>query len=108
MNNEALPTLAPRVFRFSVIDQFRSAVRMLAVEFTPLVRKISAAQIILSLPGCDINFTQSFRRIVEAQLAPNCTAIAFTMDDGLPMRFNGAEIDRPTMRSDAVVLLSPR
>ena len=70
---------------------------MLAVEFTPLVRKISAAQIILNLPGCDINFTQSFPRIVEAQLAPNCTAIAFSMDDGLPIRFNGAEIDRPTI-----------
>jgi AraC-like DNA-binding protein len=94
MNIEALPTLAPKTVRFSDIDQFRSAVRMLAVEFTPLVRKISAAQTILTLPGCDINFTQSFPRITEAQLAPNCTAIAFSMDDGLPIRFNAVEIDR--------------
>jgi AraC-like DNA-binding protein len=97
MNIDALPTLAPRISRFSDIDQFRSAVRMLAVEFTPLVRKISAAQIILNLPGCDLNFTQSFPRIVKAQLAPNCTAIAFSMDDGLPIRFNGVEIDRSTI-----------
>src|SRR5437667_7290624 len=94
MNRDALPTLAPKVFRFSDIDHFRSAVRNLAVEFIPLVRKISAAQIILNLPGCDINFTQSFPRIVEAQLAPNCTAIGFSMDDGLPIRFNGVERDR--------------
>ena len=97
MNIETLPTLAPKVARFSDIDQFRSAVRMLAVEFTPLARKISAAQIILPLPGCDINFTQSFPRIVEAQLAPNCTAIAFSMDDGLPMRFNAVETDRSSI-----------
>ena len=89
MNSDALPPLAPNVFRFSDIDQFRSAVRNLAVEFIPLVRKISAAQTILNLPGCDINFTQSFPRIVEAQLAPNCTGIGFSMDDGLPIRFNG-------------------
>jgi hypothetical protein len=57
MKSDALPTLAPKVFRFSDIDQFRSAVRNLAVEFTPLVRRISAAQTILNLPGCDINFT---------------------------------------------------
>lgn len=94
MNSDALPTLAPKVFRFSDIDQFRSSVRNLAVEFIPLVRKISAAQIILNLPGCDINFTRSFPRIVEGQLAPNCTAVGFSMDDGLPIRFNGVERDR--------------
>jgi AraC family ethanolamine operon transcriptional activator len=54
MTSDALPTLAPKVFRFSDIDQFRSAARNLAVEFTPLVRRISAAQTILHLPGCDI------------------------------------------------------
>lgn len=94
MNSDALPALAPKVSRFSDIDQFRSAVRNLAVEFIPLARKISAVQTILSLPGCDINFTQSFPRIVEAQLGPNCTAVGFSMDDGLPIRFNGVERDR--------------
>jgi AraC-like DNA-binding protein len=94
MNSNALPTLAPKVFRFSDSDQYRTAVRNLAVEFTPLVRRISAAQIILHLPGCDINFAQSFPRIAEGQLAPNCTAVGFSMDDGLPIRFNGVERDR--------------
>src|SRR5881409_1949778 len=97
MNSDALPPLAPKVFRFSDIDQFRSAVRNLAVEFIPLVRKISAAQTILNLPGCDINFTQSFPRIVEAQLAPNCIAVGFSMDDGFPIRFNGVERERPAI-----------
>lgn len=94
MNSDALPTLAPKVFGFCDIDQFRSAVRNLPVEFTPLVRKLSAAQAILNPPGCDINFTRSFPRIVEGQLAPNCTAVGFSMDDGLPIRFNGVERDR--------------
>jgi hypothetical protein len=94
MNSDALPTLAPKEFRFSDIDEYRTAVRNLAVEFTPLVRRISAAQTILNLPGCDINFAQSFPRIAEGQLAPNCTAVGFSMDDGSPIRFNGVERDR--------------
>lgn len=89
------PLQAPKTFRFTDIDQFRSAVRNLSVDFTPLVRTISAEQTILSLPGCDVNFTRSFPRITDAQLAPDCTAVAFTMDDGVPVRFNGVERDYP-------------
>jgi hypothetical protein len=80
--------LAPKTFRFTDLDQYRTAVRNLQVEFTPLVRSISAEQIILNLPGCDINFAKSFPRIADGQLAQNCTAIGFSMDDGLPIRFN--------------------
>jgi AraC family ethanolamine operon transcriptional activator len=88
------PSMAPKIFRFSDIDAFRSSVRHLNVDFTPLVRKISAEQIILNLPGCDVNFTKSFPRITDAQLGPNCTAIGFSMDEGIPIRFNGVERDR--------------
>jgi AraC family ethanolamine operon transcriptional activator len=84
----------PRIFRFDDIDAFRSSVRHLNVDFTPLVRKISAEQIVLNLPGCDVNFTRSFPRIIDAQLAPNCTAVGFSIDDGVPVRFNGVERDR--------------
>jgi len=69
-------------------------VRGVDVDFTPLARNISAEQIILSLGGCDVNFTKSFPRIVDAALKPNCTAIGFTMDEGIPIRFNGVERDR--------------
>ncbi|WP_338824601.1 helix-turn-helix domain-containing protein [Bradyrhizobium septentrionale] len=88
------PLLVPRVFRFDDVDAFRSSIRDLDVDFTPLARKISAEQIILSLPGCELNYTQSFPRIVDAQLARHTTAVGFTMDDGVPMRFNGVERDR--------------
>ncbi|MHC1946539.1 AraC family transcriptional regulator [Bradyrhizobium sp. UFLA06-06] len=84
----------PRVFRFDDVDAFRSSIRNLDVDFTPLARKISAEQVILSLPGCELNYTQSFPRIVDAQLAPHTTAVGFTMDDGVPIRFNGVERDR--------------
>jgi len=87
------PLQAPKVFRFTDVDEFRSSVRSLSVDFTPLVRTISAEQSILSLPGCDVNFTKSFPRITDAQLAPDCTAVAFSMDDGAPIRFNGVERD---------------
>jgi AraC family ethanolamine operon transcriptional activator len=88
------PTLAPKIFRFSDIDAFRSSVRHLDVDFTPLARKISAEQIILNLPGCDVNYTRSFPRIIDATLGPNSTAVGFSMDDGVPIRFNGVERDR--------------
>lgn len=65
--------------------------RQLNVVFTPFVRKIAAEQTILTLPGCDVNYTKSFPRIIDAQLRPDCTAVAFTMDDGVPVRFNGVE-----------------
>jgi AraC family ethanolamine operon transcriptional activator len=91
MDNRLTAPLAPKIYRFADIDEFRSSVRHLNVEFTPLVRKISAEQIILNLPGCDVNYTKSFPRIIDAQLCPNCTAVAFTMDDGVPLRFNGVE-----------------
>jgi AraC family ethanolamine operon transcriptional activator len=93
-SNDFEPSLTPKIFRFSDIDEFRSSVRSLNVDFTPLVRKISAEQIILNLAGCEVNFTKSFPRIIDAQLKQNCTAVGFTMDDGVPIRFNGAERDR--------------
>lgn len=37
---------------------------------------------------------KSFPHIADGQLAENCTAIGFSMDDGFPIRFNGAERDR--------------
>ena len=51
----------PKVFRFNDIDAFRSSVRNLNVDFTPLARKISAEQTILNLPGCDVNYTSRSR-----------------------------------------------
>ena len=87
--------LAPKIFRFSDVDEFRSSIRGLNVEFTPFVRRISAEQIILRLPGCDVNVTRTFPRVVDAQLVADCTAIGFTMDDSeVPIRFNGAQQDR--------------
>src|SRR5215813_3830119 len=95
MASDALaPLQAPKIFRFTDIDQFRSPVRDLSVDFTPLVPSISAEQAILSLPGCSVNFTKSFPRIIDAQLAQGCTAVGFTMDDGIPIRFNGVERDK--------------
>src|SRR5215468_7850556 len=91
MEGHPAPPLAPKTFRFSDVDQFRSSVRHLNVAFTPFVRKISAEQTILRLPGCDVNYTKSFPRIIDAQLQPDCTAIALNMDDGVPVRFNGVE-----------------
>jgi hypothetical protein len=86
--------MAPTLFRFDDIDAFRSSVRHLKVDFTPLARKISAEQMILRLPGCDVNYTKSFPRMIDAQLAPDSTAVGFSIDDGVPIRFNGVERDR--------------
>lgn len=97
-SNDDAPGLAPKIFRFSDADEFRNAIRGLNFEFTPLVRRISAEQTILSLPGCDVNLTRAFPRVVDAQLVENCTAIGFTMDDlDVPIRFNGSQRARPVI-----------
>ncbi|MBR0927399.1 AraC family transcriptional regulator [Bradyrhizobium sp. CCBAU 53351] len=93
-----VPRLAPKIFRFSDVDEFRNSIRGLNFEFTPFVRRISAEQIILSLPGCDVNLTTAFPRAVDAQLVENCTAVGFTMDDlDEPIRFNGSQRARPAV-----------
>ncbi|MBR0865036.1 AraC family transcriptional regulator [Bradyrhizobium diazoefficiens] len=87
--------LAPKIFRFSDVDEFRNAIRGLNFEFTPFVRRIAAEQIILQLPGCDVNVTRAFPRVVDAELIADCTAVGFAMDDlDVPIRFNGAQRDR--------------
>ena len=97
-SNDDAPTLAPKTFRFSDVDEFRNAIRGLNFEFTPFVRRISAEQTILSLPGCDVNLTLAFPRVVDAQLVDDCTAIGFTMDDlDVPVRFNGTQRARPVV-----------
>jgi AraC family ethanolamine operon transcriptional activator len=93
-NHEVLG-LAPKIFRFSDVDEYRNSIRGLNIEFTPLVRRIAAEQIILQLPGCDVNLTRTFPRIADAQLVANCTGVGFAMDDHeVPIRFNGAQRDR--------------
>ncbi|AWM00981.1 AraC family transcriptional regulator [Bradyrhizobium amphicarpaeae] len=93
-----VPSLAPRIFRFSDVDEFRNAIRGLNLEFTPFVRRISAEQIILSMPGCEVNLTTAFPRVVDAQLVESCTAVGFTMDDlDVPIRFNGSQRMRPAV-----------
>ncbi|MCS3725722.1 AraC family transcriptional regulator [Bradyrhizobium betae] len=95
-SSDDAPALAPKVFRFSDVDEYRNAIRGLDFEFTPFVRTISAEQVILSLPGCDVNLTRAFPRVVDARLVENCTAIGFTMDDlDVPVRFNGTQRARP-------------
>lgn len=97
-SNDDAPGLALKIFRFSDVDEFRNAIRGLNYEFTPFVRRISAEQTILSLPGCDVNLTRAFPRVVDAQLVENCTAIGFTMDNlDVPIRFNGSQRARPVI-----------
>ena len=96
-NGAPRPILAPKIFRFSDIDQFRSSIRTVDVDFTPLARKIDAELIILNSPGFDINFVKSFPRIINARLGPNSTNIGFLMDEGVPMRLNGVESENPSI-----------
>ncbi|MBR0857227.1 AraC family transcriptional regulator [Bradyrhizobium liaoningense] len=97
-NSDDAPGMALKIFRFSDVDEFRNSIRGLNFEFTPFVSKISAEQIILSLPGCDVNLTRAFPRVVDAQLVDNCTAVGFTMDDlNVPIRFNGSQRARPVV-----------
>lgn len=94
MNSASIAATAPKVFRFSDVDEFRNSVRGLSVDFTPLAKSISAKQVILNLPGCDINLIESFPRLLDVQLTSGGTVVGFTVDEGVPIRFNGVDADR--------------
>jgi AraC family ethanolamine operon transcriptional activator len=93
-NNSGPPLARPQIFKFSDVDEFRSLTRNVNVEFTPLVRTISAEQIILNLPGCSVSVIKSFPRIIDAQVQPGCTAIAFVLNESVPLRLYGVEWNR--------------
>ena len=76
--------------RFSSADEFEPA-RNLRVEITPLQLKIAAANVTLSLPGCDVTVIDSFPRLSDGSVRPNCTLVGFVMDEGPPVKFNGVD-----------------
>jgi AraC-like DNA-binding protein len=93
-----LPSPVLQARYFSDVDEFKKAARKFNVDFTPLVRKIAVQQTILNLSEFDIISVKSFPRLADTQLADNCTAIVFTMDEsGDHVRFNGVEVDRPVI-----------
>lgn len=89
------PIAPPEIFRCRDIDKFRTHVRDLNLDFTPLAKTIFAEQIVLRLPLCELVLSKTYPRIVDAQIARNCTAIAFTMEDEAPILFNGVMTDKP-------------
>ena len=90
------PVLQARYF--SDVDEFKKAARKFNVDFTPLVRRIAVQQTILNLAEFDIIAVKSFPRVADTELADNCTAIVFTMDEsGDQVRFNGVDVDRPVV-----------
>src|ERR1700761_5904487 len=94
---ESSPNFAaatPQVFSFSDVDEFRNSVRGWEVDITPLSKTIAARQTILRLSGCDLIVVRSFPRLLDMKLSPDCTVIAFAMDDGVPVKINGVEYER--------------
>src|SRR6059058_2391377 len=88
---------APQIFRFSDADEFRSSIRSLNVDFTPLAKTLSAEQRVLTLPDCELVLSKTFPRIIDAQIPWNCTAIGFAMDDESAFVFNGTSADKPAI-----------
>jgi AraC-like DNA-binding protein len=95
---DPLPPPVLQARYFSDVDEFRKAARKFNVDFTPLVRRIAVQQAILNLAEFDIIVVKSFPRLADTQLADDCTAIVFTMDEsGEQVRFNGVDVDRPVV-----------
>jgi AraC-like DNA-binding protein len=88
------PQPALETFRYTDVDQFTKALRKFEVHFTPLARRISLRQTILNLPEFDIAVAGTFHRLVDMQLADDCTSVCFSPDRSGGVRFNGLELDR--------------
>jgi AraC family ethanolamine operon transcriptional activator len=91
------PSAALQTFQFHDIDHFRQAFRCVDVQYTPTAYRIAAEQAILHLPGCEIYLLKTFPRVIDAELARNCTMVGFTMDDDFSIRFNGWDKNRPAL-----------
>jgi AraC-like DNA-binding protein len=89
-----LPRPALQTFRFTDVDQFAKALRKCEVRFTPLVRTIAVQQTILNVRGFDIAVADTFPRLVDMQLASDCTAVCFSADRQSDVRVNGLDLDR--------------
>jgi len=93
--NPAPPPPALQTFRFTDVDQFTKALRKCEVHFTPLVRSIAVQQTILNVPGFDIVVADTFPRLVDMQLASDCTAVCFSAARRQgDLRVNGLDLDR--------------
>ena len=73
-SDDFMPDLTPTTLRFTDIDEFRSSVRNLEVDFTPLARRIAAEQTVLNLARCSINVTRSFPRIIDGNQGHSYTS----------------------------------
>lgn len=91
------PSSALRVCCFDDIDQYRWSAEGLQLDFTPLARKISAQQLIVDLPGCDIIVERTFPRLIDAKLMPDRTAIALSLCDDFALQINGVDLDSDTL-----------
>jgi AraC family ethanolamine operon transcriptional activator len=90
----APPPPALQTFRFTDVDQFTKALRKCEVRFTPLVRTIAVQQTILNVPGFDIVVADTFPRLVDMQLAADCTAVCFSAGRQGDVRVNGLDLNR--------------
>ncbi|MFT4278694.1 MAG: helix-turn-helix domain-containing protein [Rhodopseudomonas sp.] len=91
------PSAALRIFHFDDIDRYRSGATALQFELTPLVRKISARQFMLTMPGCDMLVESSFPRLTGGKLMPGRTVIGFSMTDEAAGLFNGIDLKVSTL-----------
>ena len=99
------PVLASKIFRFSDVDEFRSSIRNLDVDFTPLARKISAEQIILNLTECDVNYTKSFRGSPTGNLHRTVPPLGFQWTTVFPLASIAPKETMPSSVSDMGELL---
>ncbi len=90
----APPPPALQTFCFTDVDQFAKALRKCEVRFTPLVRSIAVQQTILNVAGFDIAVADTFPRLVDMQLATDCTAVCFSAGRQGDVRVNGLDLNR--------------
>ncbi|MFC0240611.1 AraC family transcriptional regulator [Rhodopseudomonas telluris] len=95
--NSLAPSSALRICCFDDVDQYRWCDELVALEFIPLTRKISARQLIVSLPGFHLIVERTFPRLIDATLLPGSTRIGFSMCDDVAVQINGIDVCGTTL-----------
>jgi len=92
------PSSVLKVFEYSDVDEFRSALDGSLIRIVPTqAGRISAMQAVLALPNCEIYLLRTFPRLVDLEIPVDRTLVLFSMVGTSDTVINGQQLDHPSL-----------
>ncbi len=92
------PSSVLKVFEYSDVDEFRSALDSPLIRIVPTqAGPISAMQAVLALPNCEIYLLRTFPRLVDLEIPADRTLVLFSMVGTSDTIINGQQLEHPSL-----------